>query len=152
MNTWLTAAPVPLPPVNNYNDANYTDANVVLGKTWVNAPYGDGTVNSRRIASFKAWWLDLMLNQSRSIHEKMVLFWHNHFATQTATIDDSRFIYKHNALLRIHFAGMVLCSERNAKQRFIKRFPESANRTSFGTLRFYQHFGFKCTGWQKTHQ
>lgn len=105
VNTLLTLAPTPLPPVNNYNDANYTDANVAVGKTWVNAPYTDGTVNSRRITSFKAWWLGLMLNQSRSIHEKMVLFWHNHFATQTATIDDSRYIYKHNALLRTYALG-----------------------------------------------
>lgn len=105
VNTLLTPGPVPLPPVNNYNDVNYTDANVASGQTWVNAAYGDGTVNSRRIYSFKAWWLGLMLNQSRSIHEKMVLFWHNHFATQTSTIDDSRFIYKHNALLRTHALG-----------------------------------------------
>ncbi len=105
VNTLLTPGPVPLPPINNYNDANYTDATVSPGQTWVNAPYGDGTVNSRRIVSFKAWWLGLMLNQSRSIHEKMVLFWHNHFATQTSTIDDSRFIYKHNALLRTYALG-----------------------------------------------
>lgn len=105
VNILLTAAPTPLPPVNNYNDANYTDANVAAGQTWVNAAYGDGTVNSRRINSFKAWWMGLMLNQPRSIHEKMVLFWHNHFATQTSTIDDARFIYKHNALLRTHALG-----------------------------------------------
>lgn len=105
VSTLLTPGSVPLPPVNNYNDANYTDANVAAGQTWVNAVYGDGTVNSRRISSFKAWWLGLMLNQSRSIHEKMVLFWHNHFATQTSTIDDARFIYKHNALLRTYALG-----------------------------------------------
>ncbi len=105
VNTLLTPSATPLPPVNNYNDANYTDANVAPGQTWVNAPYGDGTVNSRRITSFKAWWLGLMLNQSRSIHEKMVLFWHNHFATQTSTIDDARYIYKHNALLRTYALG-----------------------------------------------
>jgi len=43
VNTLLTAAPTPLPPVNNYNDANYTDPNIAAGQTWVNAAYGDGT-------------------------------------------------------------------------------------------------------------
>ncbi len=32
-----------------------------------------------------------MLNQERTMHEKLVLFWHNHFATETQTIGDARF-------------------------------------------------------------
>jgi uncharacterized protein (DUF1800 family) len=70
------------------------------GGVWVNAPYGDGTINSRRITSFKSWWTGQMLTQQVSLREKMVLFWHNHFSTQTATVSDSRYIYKHNNLLR----------------------------------------------------
>ncbi|QQL48818.1 DUF1800 domain-containing protein [Mucilaginibacter ginkgonis] len=103
--TLFTQPAVPAPPVNGYNDANYTDANVPAGTTWVNAPYTDGTANSRRLASFKAWWMGLMINQNSSILEKMVLFWHNHFATQTSTVDDARFVYKHNALLRQYALG-----------------------------------------------
>jgi uncharacterized protein (DUF1800 family) len=96
----LTPGTAPAPPVNNYNDSNYTDANVPAGQTWVNAPYTDGTADSRRTTSYKAWWLGRMLNQQQTIEEKMVLFWHNHFATQTANIGDARYEYKQNALLR----------------------------------------------------
>lgn len=93
--------PVPAPPVNNYNVNGYVDpTGVPLGQTWVNAPYGDGTVDSKRVASFKAWWIGRMLNQSRSLLEKMVLFWHDHFATETTTMADARFAYQHNVMLR----------------------------------------------------
>lgn len=96
----LKDLPIPNPPVNNYNDTGYTDANVVAGQTWVNALYTDGTANSRRVGSFKAWWVSQMLAQPISIREKMTLFWHNHFATEADTVDDARYIYKHNNLLR----------------------------------------------------
>ncbi len=91
---------LPNPPVNNYNDANYTDANVAAGQTWVNAIYTDGIANSRREGSFKAWWVGNMLAQRISITEKLTLFWHNHFATEADTIADARYTYKHNNLLR----------------------------------------------------
>ncbi len=105
VNILLTPDTAPLPPINNYNNSSYTDPDVLAGQTWVNAPYGDGTGNSRRIASYKAWWAGLLINQPPTIHEKMVLFWHNHFATETSTINDARYIYKHNALLRTHALG-----------------------------------------------
>lgn len=101
----LQDIPLPTPPINNYNDANYTDASVAAGAVWTSAPYLDGTVNSRRITSFKSWWLGQMLNQQVSLKEKMVLFWHNHFATETNTIGDARYIYKHNDLLRTYAFG-----------------------------------------------
>ncbi len=70
-----------------------------------NGPEGDEDLNDARRYSYKAWWTGLMLNQSRSIHEKMVLFWHNHFATETQTIQDARFMYGYNAMLRTHALG-----------------------------------------------
>ncbi len=96
----LQDIPIPSPPINNYNDGTVIDATIPPGGVWVNAPYGDGTINSRRVSSFKSWWTGQMLTQQVSLREKMVLFWHNHFATQTGTVSDSRFIYKHNNLLR----------------------------------------------------
>ena len=41
-----------------------------------------------------------MLNQDRSIREKITLFWADHFGTETNTIGISHFVYKHNDLLR----------------------------------------------------
>ena len=100
----LTPEPLPSPPLNNYNDTNFTDPNVPAGQIWVNAPY-DGNANSRRYTSFKSWWTGRMLNQSTSIHEKMILFWHNHFATETVDIGDARYVYKHHVLLRKYALG-----------------------------------------------
>lgn len=100
----LTASPTPVPPLNNYNDGSYTDPNVAAGQTWVTAPY-DATANAKRRSSFKSWWTGVMLNQGRSATEKMTLFWHNHFATEAATVGDARFVYKTNALLRQYALG-----------------------------------------------
>lgn len=92
----------PEPPLNNYgNNPNFNDPNVVVGQTWVNAPFL-GTVDGPRKASFKAWWMTRMIAGERSIREKMTLFWHNHFATESNMITDARYVYKHNALLRQH--------------------------------------------------
>jgi uncharacterized protein (DUF1800 family) len=69
----------PTPPLKNYaiDVVNY-DPEVPVGQTWVNTQ-DNSLANARRKASFKAWWMGLMLNQEPCILEKMVLFWHNHF-------------------------------------------------------------------------
>jgi uncharacterized protein (DUF1800 family) len=104
LNLLLTADPTPAPPVNNYNNTSYTDPVVPLGQSWVTAT-NDGNATGYRNTSFKSWWAGLMLNQNTSIHEKMVLFWHNHFATETIDINDARYSYKQNALLRSFALG-----------------------------------------------
>ena len=101
----LTPAPTPAPPINAYNNANFTDTDVPAGQTWVNAAYQSGTANSNRRASLKQWWVGQMLNQNRSITEKMTLFWSNHFSTQMSVVGDSRFSYKTLALLRANCLG-----------------------------------------------
>ncbi|WP_205511423.1 DUF1800 domain-containing protein [Longitalea arenae] len=61
--------------------------------------------SGRRRNSFKAWWLGNMLNQQSTLREKMVLFWHNHFATEMKTVDNPTMIYKHHVLLRQYALG-----------------------------------------------
>ncbi len=82
---------------------------VPIGQTWVNAVYKDpnSTFNpvGIRTTSLKAWWVGLMLNQQLSIREKMVLFWHNHYSTEMATVQDPRFTYRHLAMLRTNALG-----------------------------------------------
>jgi uncharacterized protein (DUF1800 family) len=95
----------PTPPINVYNDANYTDPDVPYGQTWINAPYTDGTANYWREVSFKAWWTGLMIQEEQSCLEKMVLFWHNHFATQLVEIGYARYAYINNALIRNRALG-----------------------------------------------
>jgi uncharacterized protein (DUF1800 family) len=97
----------PPPPVKEYDTTGATtpDTAVTPGTTWVNSYVNDGTIDSRRRASFKKWSFGLMINQDRSILEKMTLFWHNHFATETVDINWPITIYKHHALLRTNALG-----------------------------------------------
>lgn len=98
----------PPPPVKDYaNPADPLDADtaVLAGQTWVNTNTNDGTVNSRRIASFKNWWMGQMVNQEKNILEKMTLFWHNHFATETNDIGRAIWCYQNNAILRKNALG-----------------------------------------------
>ncbi|RYY58184.1 MAG: DUF1800 domain-containing protein, partial [Chitinophagaceae bacterium] len=92
-------APFPAPPVNDYS-SEIADAVVPAGATWVNEITADEDLNELRRESFKKWWTGAMLNQDRSIREKLTLFWADHFGTETRTIKISKFIYQHNDLLR----------------------------------------------------
>ena len=73
-----TAAPV-TQPLNNYG-ADPTG--VASWQTWINTGllYTDPMMNQNRVASLQCWWTGQLLNCGRSIHEKLTLFWHNHFA------------------------------------------------------------------------
>ncbi len=92
-------APLPAPPVNDYSP-NVPDATVPAGATWINNPTTDNMLNNQRRLSFKKWWAGVMINQDRSIREKLTLFWADHFGTETQVIGVSHFMYKHNDLLR----------------------------------------------------
>jgi uncharacterized protein (DUF1800 family) len=100
-----TEEALPAPPVNNYNDDKYTDEEIQPGQTWVNSLTINGMNNFRRINSFKAWWIGQMLGQQATLREKMVLFWHNHFATETNMIGNAIYTYRHNTLLRQYALG-----------------------------------------------
>jgi len=92
-------AALPSPPVNDYSP-NTADPAVAEGATWVNNPTTSGAINSARRNSFKKWWAGLLINQDRSIREKINLFWADHFGTETTTIGNAHYIYWHHALLR----------------------------------------------------
>lgn len=98
------AAAMPAPPVNDYS-ANTPDASVAAGATWVNNPTTDGNINGARRNSFKKWWAGVMINQDRSIREKLTLFWADHFGTETNTIGITNFAYNHHTLLRQNCLG-----------------------------------------------
>jgi uncharacterized protein (DUF1800 family) len=99
----LTPAAVPSPPLYTYT-AEYNDPNVPFGQTWVNAPF-DPMATGVRMKSLKAWWTGLTLNQPRSIHEKMTLFWSTHFTTETSAIGIPQFGYRTNVLYRQYALG-----------------------------------------------
>ena len=73
-----TPAPTSL-PLNNYG----TDpTGVASWAPWFNVGllYSNPQLNESRLNSLQCWWTGQMLSPGRSIHEKMTLFWHNHFA------------------------------------------------------------------------
>jgi len=99
VDTLLTVPVTPDPPINT----NSNDTGSVVGTTWINAP--TSTSNGSRHNSMRAWWVGLMLDQGLTLSEKMTLFWHNHFATETAVVKDARVSYRTNALLRQYALG-----------------------------------------------
>lgn len=101
------SAAIPDPPLKDYTVGNAAvpDNNIAIGTTWVNDNNTDGTIASLRRSSFKKWWMGVMINQDRSIREKMTFFWHNHFATETNDIGNSAYVYKHHNLLRTSALG-----------------------------------------------
>lgn len=103
----LSPQTTPSPPLNNYETSTYTDpTGVKLDQTWVNAPYGDSTVNSKRRLSVTNWWIGNMIYQpQRRITEKMVYFWHNHFATEYVVVAYAHMMYNHHMVLRNNALG-----------------------------------------------
>ncbi|MEZ5045454.1 MAG: DUF1800 domain-containing protein [Chitinophagaceae bacterium] len=102
----INAAPAnPTPPLNYYENV-YADPTLVpLGSTWVNAGFGDTTVNFYRLLSIKGWWIQNILNQSLSIEEKMIFFWHNYFVTESKVVSQALIQYPYLDLLRQHALG-----------------------------------------------
>ncbi|WP_127130968.1 DUF1800 domain-containing protein [Pseudoflavitalea rhizosphaerae] len=102
-------ATVPPPPVKGYTNEDINPADpdcaIPIGSTWVNTHTNDGQANYNRIISWKAWWASLMINQDRNIGEKMTLFWHNHFATETGFYKVGIYAYRHYLLLRRYATG-----------------------------------------------
>jgi uncharacterized protein (DUF1800 family) len=86
-------------PGNDYSPGT-ADPNIAAGQTWINNPTNDGTLNSVRRASFKKWWTGVMINQDRSIREKLTLFLANHFGTETNDIGTAYYVFNHHNLLR----------------------------------------------------
>jgi uncharacterized protein (DUF1800 family) len=105
------AAPMPAPPLKNYANTNTPatdpDLTVTAGQTWVNIRTADGTVEGNRRNSLRNWWMGVILNQDRSLREKMTLFWHNHFATEVNDVGNATYMYKHVKLLRDNCLGNV---------------------------------------------
>ena len=96
----LTPSPLPSPPV--YNDNNEQD--VEKGKSFVFAPENKSQ-EKKRLIFLRGWWLGNMLTGRKSITEKMVMFWHNHFAVEFNTVGDPRYNYHYLNILRKNATG-----------------------------------------------
>lgn len=105
----LTVPPTaPSPPLKTYKSSTTPgdpDAGVPIGSTWVDTNTTVGGINGQRRKNFKSWWMGLMVNAERNIREKMVLFWHNHFATETTEIGRGIWCYQDNLTIRKNALG-----------------------------------------------
>jgi len=97
LDTILAQSPFPSPPLNTYNSDKFVDPDVPFGETWIssNKEPDKGTMNYLRRCNLKAWWTGCMLNQDRSITQKMILFWHNHLAAEFEYMVDARTNYSY---------------------------------------------------------
>lgn len=101
-------APAPAPPVKEYvtsTSATTPDTGIAQGTTWINDNNSDGTVQSQRRASYKKWWTGVMINQDRSIREKLNMFWIDHFGNESNDVGNANWVYKQHALIRQYGLG-----------------------------------------------
>ncbi len=103
------AAPAPAPPVKEYVTSTTPgvtpDPNILQGTTWINDINSDGTVQSQRRASYKKWWTGVMINQDRSIREKLMMFMVDHFGNEATDVGNANWIYKQHDLIRQYALG-----------------------------------------------
>src|SRR5947209_11455004 len=57
---------------------------------------------TRRFDLLTTWWLNRMAGTTRPLQEKMVLFWHGHFATAFSKVPYPQLMYTQNQLFRAH--------------------------------------------------
>lgn len=96
----LTPLPLPDGPVNDYNgtDNGNVDPDVPYGESWVLNKYNND-YEGFRVLSMKVWNIDKIVKQSRSAHEKLYIFWHNHFVIQTWDVFFGKAIWPYFQLL-----------------------------------------------------
>jgi uncharacterized protein (DUF1800 family) len=57
-------------------------------------------LNQRRMLELRGWWLKRMAAGPRPFQEKMVLFWHGHFATSIEKVRNPYYMWRQNELFR----------------------------------------------------
>jgi hypothetical protein len=118
VNALLTYTNDTTPPIKAYwalnggtPDPDLLDPQVAFGSTWVDTiRYGNNEteladLTSARIQSFLWWRTGLMIDQQRTIRERMTLFWHNHIPTQFGVVFNPRLTYLYDQLLRTQSLG-----------------------------------------------
>src|SRR5262249_13704992 len=66
---------------------------------------GQSIGNANNGLQARAWWLYRMLYTDDPLREKMTLFWHNHFATSNAKVNNARFMLGQYEVLHRHALG-----------------------------------------------
>lgn len=99
----------PSPPVKEYATSTTPgvtpDGNIAQGTTWVDDINSDGTVQSQRRGSYKKWWTGVLVNQDRSIREKLIMFLVDHFGNESTDVGNANWNYKQHSLIRQYALG-----------------------------------------------
>jgi len=61
--------------------------------------------NRRRTLEARNWWFRRMLRTEAPLHEKMTLFWHDHFATSVQKVREPALMVMQNRLFLDHATG-----------------------------------------------
>jgi hypothetical protein len=69
------------------------------------APLAESTTRANNGDQARAWWLYRMLYTPHPLREKLTLFWHNHFATSNAKVQNAGFMLRQYELMRRHALG-----------------------------------------------
>jgi uncharacterized protein (DUF1800 family) len=57
-------------------------------------------IQRERMLELRGWWLNRMTNGPRPLQEKLVLFWHGHFATSVEKVRDAYYMWRQNDIFR----------------------------------------------------
>lgn len=57
------------------------------------------------LLEYRHWWLEQMVSKEAPLREKLVLFWHGHFATSAQKVRDAWLMIQQNAIFRYNAAG-----------------------------------------------
>jgi uncharacterized protein (DUF1800 family) len=57
-------------------------------------------IQRQRLMELRGWWLNRMAKGPRPFQEKMVLFWHGHFATSFVKVRNAYYMWRQNELFR----------------------------------------------------
>ncbi len=69
------------------------------------APLAESIARANNGQQARAWWLYRMIYSPHPLREKLTLFWHNHFATSNAKVNNARFMLGQYELMRRHALG-----------------------------------------------
>ena len=62
-------------------------------------------VRRQEMTALRGWWAAEMALTDSPFTERLTLFWHNHFVSESRKVKDADLMYHQNALLRRHAAG-----------------------------------------------
>ena len=62
-------------------------------------------VRRQEMTALRGWWAAEMALTDSPFTERLTLFWHNHFVSESRKVKDADLMYQQNALLRRHAAG-----------------------------------------------